>query len=83
MLSTYIIIFITMPEVCFYYLEGVAGCANYLNIYTSFSVCFTSCDSSRSHTICTPPTGQHTCVSESNKDTINFTSIGNNDGTSR
>ena len=31
-----------MPEVWFHYLEGVAGCANYLNIYTS---------SSRSHTM--------------------------------
>ena len=38
-------------EVWFHYLEGVAGLANYLNIYVPQDLI-----------PCTPPTGQLTCV---------------------
>ena len=61
-----------MPEVWFHYLEGMAGCANYLFLYVLLHV------TPQDLIPCTPPTGQPTCVCESNKGTINFTSIGNN-----
>ena len=65
----------------FHYLEGVAGLQTikmfmYLFLYLLLHV------TAQDLISCTPPTGQLTCVCETNKGTINLTSIANNDRTS-